>query len=191
MAGLLISGISLGGGEGHTSVDGTQLRGVCVSGPQDQVWWVSKSGCVVKAWTLPFDAREMGAGQSFEICVHRTARNTCNVLHSDTREGPQNSSCWLVVTPSHSPSASQLAFPVTSSPQLKARKGDKSFLSNTGLPAGACALRRCLVGEKQKRNLQALKCMLEMHAQLPLNFQLKFQWHLQTEGLPHASLVYI
>jgi len=82
-------------------------------------------------------------------------------------------------------------FPVTLSPQLKAGKGDKSFLSNTGLPAGACALRRCLVGEKQKRNLQSQKCMLEMHAQLPLNFQLQFEWQLQTEGLPHASLVYI
>lgn len=30
-----------------------------------------------------------------------------------------------------------------------------------------------------------------MHAQLPLNFQLQFEWQLQTEGLPHASLVYI
>ena len=133
----------------------------------------------------------MGAGPSFEVCVHRTARNSCSVLHSDTREGPQNNCCWLVITPSRSPSASRLVFPVTLSPQPKARKGDKSFLSNTGLPAGACALRRYLVGEKQKRNLQSLKCMLEMHAHLPLNFQLKFQWHLQTEALPHAIFVNI
>lgn len=76
MAGLLISGISLGGREGRRSVDGTQLGGVCVRFVGSGMVGILSLGCVTGVH-LTFHARGIGSGPYLDVCVPRTAHTSC------------------------------------------------------------------------------------------------------------------